>query len=153
VHVHDRWEAIAFDGQDYVITPVVREISRLSPAISGLGRTSQRRGFILLHLVVDGSYLTRAVVQEDGVLTAVDLHNSPVLTERAQHADPTSSNSGAPHKCGDIASIPERVRRPNDICIGYDPAVTATANFESLSRFEWDGEIGYGHTERSVRLA
>ena len=148
-------EAIAFDGQglrDH--TSGARDFTVFSSHIWSWANFPSGRGFILLHLVVDGSYLTRAVVQEDGVLTAVDLHNSPVLTERAQHADPYVLELGEHRISAEILHpFPNGFDGPNDICIGYDPAVTATANFESLSRFEWDGEIGYGHTERSVRLA
>ena len=103
--------------------------------------------------MVNGQYLTRAVIQENGTLTTVELRNSPVLTERSQHADPYVLELGEHRINAEILHpFPNGFDGPNDICIGYDPAVTATANFENLSRFEWDGEIGYGHAERSIRL-
>jgi hypothetical protein len=147
-------DKIPFDGQglrDH--TSGARDFTVFSSHIWSWANFPSGRGFILLHLVVDGNYLTRAVVQEDGALTAVDLHNSPVLTERSQHADPYVLELGDHRISAEILHpFPNGFDGPNDICIGYDPAVTATANFESLSRFEWDGEIGYGHTERSIRL-
>jgi hypothetical protein len=147
-------DKIPFDGQglrDH--TSGARDFTVFSSHIWSWANFPSGRGFILLHLVVDGNHLTRAVVQEDGALTAVDLHNSPVLTERSLHADPYVLELGDHRISTEILHpFPNGFDGPNDICIGYDPAVAATANFESLSRFEWDGEIGYGHTERSIRL-
>lgn len=147
-------EQIPFDGQglrDHTSGP--RDFTVFSSHIWSWANFPSGRGFILLQLVVDGNLLTRAVIQQDGVLTAVDLHNSPVLTERAQHADPYVLELGDHRIRAEILHpFPNGFDGPNDICIGYDPAFTTTANFENLSRFEWDGEIGYGHTERSIRL-
>jgi hypothetical protein len=147
-------QSIAFNGQglrDH--TSGTRDFTVFSSHVWSWANFPSGRGFILLHLVVDGQHLTRAVIQQDGELTAVDMHNSPVLTARSQHADPYVLEIGDHRINAEILlPLPNGFDGPNDICIGYDPAVTATANFESLSRFEWDGEIGYGHTERSIRL-
>jgi hypothetical protein len=147
-------EAIPFNGQglrDH--TSGARDFTVFSSHIWSWANFPSGRGFILLHLVVDGQYLTRAVIQEAGVLTTVDLHNSPVLSDRSQHADPYVLELGEHRVTAEILHpFPNGFDGPNDICIGYDPAVTATANFENLSRFEWDAEIGYGHTERSLKL-
>jgi hypothetical protein len=35
--------------------------------------------------------------------------------------------------------------------MGYDPAVVETANFEAFTKFTWDGEVGHGLTQRSVK--
>ena len=112
------------------------------------------RGFVVLHVVVDGAVLTRAVTLEDGVLVPRTLHNSPVLRSRAESTDPYVLELDG-HRIGAevLHLLPNGFEGPNDICLGYDPAVTTTANFEGFSRFEWDGEVGYGLTERSVRLA
>jgi len=147
-------ESIPFDGQglrDH--TSGARDFTIFSSHIWSWANFPSGRGFILLHLVVDGQYLTRAVIQQDGAISAVEMHNSPVLTQRSQHADPYVLELGEHRITAEILHpFPNGFDGPNDICIGYDPSVTATANFESLSRFEWDGEIGYGHTERSIRL-
>ena len=147
-------QSIPFDGQglrDH--TSGARDFTVFSSHIWSWANFPSGRGFILLHLVVNGQYLTRAVIQENGALTTVDLHNSPVLTERSQHADPYGLELGEHRVTAEILHpLPNGFDGPNDICIGYDAAVTATANFENLSRFEWDGEIGYGHTERSLKL-
>jgi hypothetical protein len=147
-------EAIAFDGnglRDH--TSGARDFTVFSSHIWAWANFPSGRGFILLHLVVDGQFLTRAVLLVDGKLEAVDMHNSPVLSDRSQHADPYTLELGDQRIDAEILHpFPNGFDGPNDICIGYDPAVTATANFESLSRFTWDGEVGYGHTERSIRL-
>ncbi|MCV7412395.1 hypothetical protein AWC05_17425 [Mycobacterium florentinum] len=147
-------EAIPFDGQglrDH--TSGARDFTIFSSHIWSWANFPSGRGFILLHLVVNGQYLTRAVIQQDGVIRGVEMHNSPVLTDRSQHADPYVLELGEHRIAAEILHpFPNGFDGPNDICIGYDPTITATANFENLSRFEWDGEIGYGHTERSIRL-
>jgi len=147
-------EEIPFDGQglrDH--TSGARDFTVFSSHIWSWANFPSGRGFILLHLVVDGQYLTRAVVLQDGKLESVELKNSPVLTDRSQHADPYVLELGEHRIDAEILHpFPNGFDGPNDICIGYDPDVTATANFESLSRFAWDGEVGYGHTERSLRL-
>jgi hypothetical protein len=147
-------ETIGFDGtglRDH--TSGARDFTVFSGHIWSWANFPSGRGFILLHLVVDGRYLTRAVVLQDGQLAPVELGNSPVLTDRSQHADPYVLELGEHRVAGEILHpFPNGFDGPNDICIGYDPAITITANFESLSRFEWDGEVGYGHTERSIKL-
>ncbi|TAM65687.1 hypothetical protein [Mycobacterium sp.] len=147
-------QSIPFDGQglrDH--TSGARDFTTFASHIWSWANFPSGRGFILLHLVVNGQYLTRAVVQENGTLTAVDLRNSPVLTDRSQHADPYVLELGEHRINAEILHpFPNGFDGPNDICIGYDPSVTATANFENLSRFEWDGEVGYGHTERSIKI-
>jgi hypothetical protein len=148
-------QAIPFDGaglRDHTSGP--RNFTVFSSHVWSWANFGSGRGFILLHLVVDGANLTRAVLLQDGELTAVDLHNSPVLTDRSQPADPYVLELGEHRIAAEILHpLPNGFDGPNDICLGYDPAVTATANFESLSRFSWDGEIGYGHTERSIKLS
>jgi hypothetical protein len=75
-----------------------------------------------------------------------------VLTSREQCGDPYVLELEEHRIGGEILHLlPNGFEGPNDICLGYDPGVTATANFEGMSHFEWDGEIGYGLTERSVR--
>ena len=77
-----------------------------------------------------------------------------VLTSRADGGDPYELDFGEPRIGTEILHLlPNGFEGPNDICLGYDPTVTTAANFEGFSRFEWDGEVGYGLTERSVRLA
>lgn len=144
---------IPFDGaglRDHTRGP--RDFTVFSSHIWSWGNFPSGKGFILLHLVVGGQHLTRAVLLRDGTLVDEVLANSPVLTDRSQHADSYVLELGEHRISAEILHpFPNGFDGPNDICIGYDPGVTTTANFESLSRFEWDGEIGYGHTERSLR--
>ena len=111
-------------------------------------------GFMVLQVNVAGQSLTRAVTLEDGALTPRTLQNSPVLKSRAGSTDPYVLDFGEHRISADLLHmLPNGFEGPNDICLGYDPDVTKTANFEGFSRFEWNGEVGYGLTERSVRLS
>jgi hypothetical protein len=75
-----------------------------------------------------------------------------VLSSRAECSDPYILELGEHRISAEILHLlPNGFEGPNDICLGYDPAITTTANFEAMSRFEWDGEVGYGLTERSLR--
>ncbi|HEV7534198.1 MAG TPA: hypothetical protein VGP90_01110, partial [Acidimicrobiia bacterium] len=109
---------------------------------------------IVLQVNVDGQSLTRAVTVEGGEIVPQTLANSPVLSSRSACGDPYVLELGE-HRIGAeiLHLLPNGFEGPNDICLGYDPSVTTTANFEGMSRFEWDGEIGYGLTERSLRMA
>ncbi|MGH8972351.1 MAG: hypothetical protein ACRD0C_04020 [Acidimicrobiia bacterium] len=146
-------ETIPFDGsglRDHTSGP--RDFTVVVNHIWCWGNFPSGRGFIILHVVVDGQALTRAITLEDGELVAQTLGNPPVLASRSQGSDPFVLELGEHRIAGEILHLlPNGFDGPNDICLGYDPAVTGTANFECFSRFEWDGEIGYGLTERSVR--
>ena len=112
------------------------------------------RGFMVLGVNVAGQSLTRSVTVEKGELIQRTLGNMPVLTSRSQGGDPYALDFGEHRIEAEILHLlPNGFDGPNDICLGYDPAVTTTANFEGFSRFEWDGEVGYGLTERSLRLS
>ena len=107
---------------------------------------------MVLQVNVDGQSLTRAVTLDKGELTPQVLANQAVLTARSEAADPYVLELGEHRIRGEILHLlPNGFDGPNDICLGYDPAVTSAANFEAMSRFEWDGEVGYGLTERSLR--
>jgi hypothetical protein len=146
-------ESIPFNGgglRDHTRGP--RDFTVFTTHIWAWANFPSGRGFILLHLVVGGQHLTRAVMMQDGKLADTTLHNSPVLTDRSQGGDPYVLELGEDRISAEIiAPFPNGFDGPNDICLGYDPAVVQTANFESLSRFTWDGEVGYGHTERSIK--
>jgi hypothetical protein len=112
------------------------------------------RGFMVLGVNVGGQSLVRAVTVEQGELIGRTPAAPPMLSSRAGAADPYVLDFGRYRIEAEILHLlPNGFDGPNDICLGYDPAVTTTANFEGFSRFEWDGEVGYGLTERSVRLS
>jgi hypothetical protein len=147
-------EEIAFSGtglRDHTRGP--RDFTVVASHIWSWASFPSGRGFIVLQVVVDQGALTRAVTVEDGVIIPRTLQNSPVISSRAEATDPYSIDFGEHRIDAEILHLlPNGFEGPNDICLGYDPAVTKTANFEGFSRFEWDGEVGYGLSERSVRL-
>jgi hypothetical protein len=146
-------QSIAFDGhglRDHTRGP--RDFTVFSGHIWSWANFPSGRGFILLHLLVGGQQLTRAVLLEDGELVETTLANPPVLHKRSQSGDPYLLELGRHRVQAEIIHpLPDGFDGPNDICLGYHPDVTATANFESFTRYQWDGEVGYGLTERSIR--
>jgi hypothetical protein len=147
-------EMIPFQGtglRDHTRGP--RDFTVVESHLWSWGSFPSGRGFMVLQVNVAGQSLTRAVTVDDGILTPRTLQNSPVLSSRAECADPYVLDFGEDRVGADLLHmLPNGFEGPNDICLGYDPGVTKTANFEGFSRFEWDGEVGYGLTERSVRL-
>jgi hypothetical protein len=144
---------IAFNGtglRDHTRGP--RDFSVVKGHVWSWASFPSGRGFVVLHVVVDGATLTRAVTLEDGALVPRTLRNSPVLRTRADAPSPYVLDFGEVRIGAEVLHLlPNGFEGPNDICLGYDPTVTTTANFEGFSRFEWDGEVGYGLTERSLR--
>jgi hypothetical protein len=147
-------EEIPFEGaglRDHTRGP--RDFSVVASHLWSWGSFPSGRGFMVLQVNVDGQSLTRAVTLDKGELTSHTLANQPVLSSRSECADPYVLELGEHRIHAEILHLlPNGFEGPNDICLGYDPAVTTTANFEGMSRFEWDGEIGHGLTERSVRI-
>jgi hypothetical protein len=146
-------EEFAFDGaglRDH--TSGARDFTVFSGHIWAWANFPSGRGFILLQVIVDGNDLTRAVLLEDGKLTSVPMHNRPIISDRSQGRDDYELELGD-HRIGVelLHTLPNGFAGPNNICIGYDPEVVETANFESFSRFTWEGEVGHGLTQRSVK--
>jgi hypothetical protein len=146
-------EAIAFDGtglRDHTRGP--RDFSVVRNHIWAWASFPSGRGFMLLQVNVDGGSVTRAVTVEDGRLVEQTLANQPVLTALDQAATPYGLELGGPRITAELLHLhPNSFDGPNDICLGFDPAVSTTVLFEAFSRFEWNGEVGYGLTERSLR--
>lgn len=150
-----RGEQVPFEGnglRDHTSGP--RDFTVFTSHIWAWANFPSGRGFILLHLLVGGQHLSRAVTFEDGKLVDQVMANPPLLTERTQNMDPYTLELGAHRIQAELLHpFPNGFDGPNDICSGYDAAITGTANYETFSRFTWDGEVGYGHTERSLRNA
>lgn len=146
-------QEIPFDGtglRDHTRGP--RDFTVVVSHLWSWGSFPSGRGFIVLQVNVEGQSLTRAVTVENGEIIDRTLANKPVLSSRSECNDPYVLELGPHRISGEILHIlPNGFEGPNDICLGYDPAVMTAANFEGMSRFEWDGEIGYGLTERSLQ--
>lgn len=146
-------EQISFNGQglrDHTRGP--RDFTVFESHIWAWANFPSGRGFILLQLIIDGEALDRAVLVEDGALRPVKMGNRPVLAERSNGRDPyVLELEGELIEAELLHELPNGFAGANDICIGYDPAFVETANFETFTRFTWDGEVGYGLTQRAVR--
>ena len=146
-------QAVPFAGagiRDHTRGP--RDFTVVERHIWAWGNFPSGRGFMLLGVVAGGVALTRAVTVEDGQLRARTLSDPPMLRSRAGGPEPYVLDLDGVRITGEILHLlPGGFEGPNDICLGFDPAVTGTANFEAFTCFEWDGEVGFGLTERSVR--
>ena len=148
-------QAVPFAGagiRDHTRGP--RDFTVVDRHIWAWGNFPSGRGFMLLGVSAGGQSLTRAVTVDGGLLTARTVADPPMLPSRAEAAEPYVLDLDGVRIGGEILHLlAGGFDGPNDICLGFDPAVTAAANFEAFTRFEWDGETGYGLTERSVRLS
>jgi hypothetical protein len=146
-------EEIVFDGaglRDDTRGP--RDFTVFESHIWAWANFPSGRGFILLQLIIGGETLDRVVVIEDGNLRPERLRNRPVLADRSHGDEPYVLDLGQDQITAELLHpLPNGFAGANDICIGYDPAVVEAANFETFTRFEWDGEIGYGLTQRAVK--
>jgi hypothetical protein len=148
-------ETIRFDGQglrDHTRGP--RNFTVFSKHIWAWANLPSGSGFILLQLIVAGQELARTVLfDSDGTQQAVTLRNRPLLEARSGGRDPYFLDLGAHGtiEAEQLQTLPNGFAGANDICIGYDPRVTEAANFESFTRFTWDGEVGYGLTQRAIK--
>jgi hypothetical protein len=146
-------QEIAFNGtglRDHTRGP--RDFSVVRNHIWAWASFPSGRGFMLLQVNVDGGSVTRAVTLDGGRLVEQTLANQPVLSSLAQSGDSYVLELGDLRISAELLHLhPNSFDGPTDICLGFDPAVSTTALFEAFSRFEWDGEVGYGLTERSLR--
>jgi hypothetical protein len=114
------------------------------------------RGFVLLD-VTAGPRMSRAMVLgEDGSMVEAKVRTAPLLASRAGGDDSYTLDfdweSGSAHIEAEIlANCPCAFGLPSEVLFGYDPAHTSHALFEGMARLTWDGEEGYGLTERTVR--
>jgi hypothetical protein len=144
---------IAFDGaglRDHTRGP--RDFTVFQKHIWAWANFPDGRGFILLQLLVGGQELTRAAAFDGERLEATTLHNRPLLDSRANGRDPYVLELGERRIEAELLhTLPNGFAGANDICIGYDPRLVQAANFESFTRFTWDGEVGFGLTQRAIK--
>jgi len=115
------------------------------------------RGFITLDVTVNGQRLNKAAVIIDGKIheATVAQHallSSPTDTDKPYEFELAWDTGTAKIRAEMLHNMPYGMVAENEISLGYDPKVSYTPMYEGFSRFEWDGEIGYGLTERSVRV-
>lgn len=104
----------------------------------------------------DEVVLNRGFAYEDGRMRELDPGEMPTLT--GSDASPrdfeVTLGDGEVSISGEVLhALPFMLDEPNDLLAGTDPSRTKTKVIvEAPSRFDWDGEVGYGWLERSRRV-
>ena len=154
---HDS-QHIAIDGngiRDHTVGPRDFEPIRRHCWISGISDSG--RGFVLLAMESrEGvAKLQRGFVYIDGELHQAEPVEIPYLCsldDRDQYG-PLTLRYGD-HTARITAEVLHNVSYglipPNEVTVGFDPAVATNLVVEGQTRFDWDGEVLYGLTERSL---
>jgi hypothetical protein len=97
--------------------------------------------------------LERAMVLEHGEITEVGIIDSGALSSREDgYRDYEICFEGQePIKAHILHNNPMGFAADNEVTYGHDPDVSTHHLFEGFTRFEWDGVVGHGLTERSLR--
>ncbi len=104
----------------------------------------------------DEVVLNQGFAYEGGQMRYLDPGEMPTLT--APDASPrefgVTLGDGEVSIGGEVLhALPFMLDEPNDLLVGTDPSRTTTKVIvEAPSRFDWDGEVGYGWLERSRRI-
>jgi hypothetical protein len=112
------------------------------------------RGFMVVDAMADGdNRLERAMVLSDGEITEVGIIESGALSSREDgYRDYEIRFEGQePIKAHVLHNNPMGFAADNEITYGHDPEVSTHHLFEGFTRFKWDGVVGHGLTERSLR--
>ena len=116
------------------------------------------RAFHALLVDIDGSEpMRRAAVLEDGELVEAEIsHDTSLLESREQGDDPFELGLAWPGGSATIeaelvGNFPLAWGGFNEFVMGFDPEASYAVMFEGFSKYRWDGEEGYGLTERSLR--
>jgi hypothetical protein len=98
------------------------------------------------------------MITEDGKENvAVELLETPLLSHHSEHDQPYvlrfRTPDGHEHRVAAelLHNFPFGFMGISEIALGYDPEASSHCLFEAQTRFDWDSEIGYGLTERSIR--
>ncbi|WP_019873434.1 DUF7065 domain-containing protein [Sporichthya polymorpha] len=138
-----------------------RDMSRIDRHIWIHGQFPSGRTFELFHLTgVDGRQETHAIVgdRESYAPAEVDVTDLPLLSDATNAAEPYSftlrTATGAVTVRAEVLQVaPLSLAGPSELLFGMHGADTAHHNLlEAMTRFEWDGEIGHGLTDRTIRL-
>jgi hypothetical protein len=150
-----RGETVDFDGvgiRDHTRGP--RDFRKFGWHCWHHGVFPGGRGFMVIDAVADGgNHMRRAIVREAGELTEAEIVESGALRSREDgYRDYEIQLGGhAPIAAHVLHNNPMGFALDNEITYGYDPAISTHTLFEGFTRFTWEGEAGYGLTERSLR--
>lgn len=146
--------SVQFDGtgiRDHTRGP--RDYGEAQHHIWAHGVFPSGRCFIVIDVVGVHNRICRAVLFEDGKFTEVEPGEQPMLSAREQGSQPYELSLGGTRISGEVLhNTPLGLVDTNDVLLGFDAAHATHCLFEGMSRFTWDGETGYGLTERLLKL-
>jgi hypothetical protein len=111
------------------------------------------RGFMVVNSAAEGGHLRRAMVLSEGEITDVEIVSSGALQSRqdAYHDYEIRFEGHEPIRAHILHNNSMGFAADNEVTFGHDLAVSTHHLFEGFTRFEWEGAVGYGLTERSLR--
>jgi hypothetical protein len=145
--------------RDHSVGP--RDLSRMGNHVWHSGQFPSGRGFQFCNVRYregcgDGELRYAVVTDHDGIHLAT-MENTPIITEESQAYDGYEmrmvTGDGTRHviRAEVLQVMPFSLLGPNEISHGNNTGPAAThLLLDCQARYEWDGEIGYGLTERSV---
>jgi hypothetical protein len=148
---------IPFDGGG------VRDHTRGARDFTPLGRYAwvhsvfpSGRGFIAMVVEAGEHHLSQATVLQDGRLHEAQIHRAPLLRNVDAADEPygfqlTWDGGSATIAAEVLRTVPCGLIVPNEFAAGCDMGVVSHPLFEGSTRYTWDGEDGYGMTERLMR--
>lgn len=156
-----RWgdETIEFNGtglRDHSLGP--RDLSRMGPTLWHSGQFPSGRVFtvMLIPYRTGGEQRHCFIGDRDGVRPAA-LLNSPLINDASEIYDDYEMHleelDGRRHliRAKILQAMPFSLLGANEIANGnHGGADSSHLLFDCQARYEWDGEVGYGLTERSV---
>lgn len=116
------------------------------------------RGFILLDVDVDGHRMRRAATFGRESTHDAELVETPMLGHHREHSDPyrirlrDHTGADATIEATQLHVMPYGFMGASEVSLGYCPEAVSHQFYEAHTEFTWDGETGYGLTERSVRV-
>jgi hypothetical protein len=155
-------EQIELDGtglRDHSWGP--RDLSRIGRHIWAHAQFPGGRSFMIFHHVApDGSVVSHVVLDAGGGLHPAELVGPAPLLDREDEAGHGYELTFR-GRDGATATLEAEVRQVatlgvtgmSEVVIGRPEPPASHLLFEGHTRFAWDGETGYGLTERTVRLA
>ena len=92
-----------------------------------------------------------AVLLEDGELRPVAFDGGPLIDSHADGPAPYTLYLGEHTIAAEVVqSAPLALAGANDLVLGFDPEQSHHTIWECMTEFDWNGERGWGLTERST---
>jgi hypothetical protein len=138
-----------------------RDLSRFNYHVWMSGQFPDGRTFMVFHIVDDkGHSGTHALLGDaNGVRAATLESNPPLITDASQIMNgydmvfTTASGERAEISATIIQAPPISFGGASELLFGcHRPAGGTHWLYESQTRFEWDGQVGYGLTDRTVNM-